>query len=167
MTARLFWNLSCDTSGFILEKSFILKAVYGIAAVIFTLILVAVGFSGTCNLIPDAETSATTWNYSDGDLIFITDGKTPIETPDAGAYSWPEKGMLLFEFDEAVTVAQVRVFTGTNEGPLYLDAYLGGRRHDEGGYRAPNGTLKASLKDSSRTENGWIDFSTLIQQNSM
>lgn len=131
---------------------------YSFAVFFASILLVSVGIARIYDLTPDAVTRATTWNYYEGELAYLTDGKTPIETPDAGVFTWLEKGILLIEFPEPVELAQVRVFTGERVGKLTLDAYLGGRRHEYGGYRAPKGELKASLIDASMASNSWLDF---------
>ena len=109
---------------------------------VLSLLIVSAVLARRADLTPDAVTRATTWNSYEGELSFLTDSETPENNPNAGVFTWPEKGIIVMEFPQATHIGQVRIYTGDNASSLQIGVYLGGRRMDDGGGRDPEGEQK-------------------------
>ena len=109
------------------------------------------------NVSPDAVTRATVWNRYEGDLAFLGDGKVPPIDADAEALVWQGGGVLVFEWDEPLTLEKVRVYIGEIGNNYAVDAYLGGRLDESGAIREPEGVQTAHVEDNARVVGQWTE----------
>ena len=109
------------------------------------------------NLAVDAHTRATTWNDHEGDPAWLSDGLFP-PAAEARPFTWKTKGILVFEWGEAVEVERVRIRVGAVANDYQVRAFVGGRLEEEGAAREPPGEQTARAEDYSRTVDGWVEI---------
>ena len=111
------------------------------------------------NLAPDAVSRASTWNEHTGDVAWLTDGLIPPSEQEAARpFVWSSKGMLAFEWDQVLPIAQVRVCVGAADSDFEVRTYVGGRLQEDGSTRDPQGERTATVADHSGASNTWIVF---------
>jgi len=124
----------------------------------FLLLVVALGATEV-NIAPDAVTRATQgYNEYEGELAFLTDGLYPGSDDTAEAFVWPNKGNLVFQFDEPRQVAGLRIYVGEDAGAYQAVAYLGARFGKDGQTDAALAVVAADTVDFEFQENTWVDL---------
>ena len=121
----------------------------------------ALSFAASRNISPDAVSRATTYNSSEGDVAWLSDGEVPPDNPDARAFIWHTKGILAFEWEESLPLERVRIRVGAVDNDYQIRTYLGGRLDESGVVRDPEGERTATLEEHSRTPNVWVEMELL------
>ena len=110
------------------------------------------------NIAPDAVTRATEgYNEYEGDLAYLTDGLHPGNHEDAGAFVWPSKGNLIFEFEEARPMAGMRIYVGDDAGYYWIAAYRGAFFGETGQTNAAEAVLVADVNALDQQANTWVE----------
>ena len=130
------------------------------APLVFALLGMAapLSFAASRNISPDAVSRATTYNSSEGDVAWLSDGEVPPENPDARAFIWHTKGILAFEWEESLPLERVRIRVGAVDNDYQIRTYLGGRLDESGVVRDPEGERTATQEEHSRTPNVWVEI---------
>ena len=134
------------------------------ARALFTAILVGIAGAGWVraagpNIAVDAVTRATTgYNQYQGKLADLTDGADPDNASDPGAFRWPNKGDLIFQFNHPRRVDGVRIYVGEDAGAYQVTAYLGAEYGRNGQTVLENAVILAKAHDFSFRKHGWTDL---------
>lgn len=128
-------------------------------AILWSLGLMAGLGAAEVNIAPDAVTSATQgYNYYEGDLSFLTDGLYPGNSDRPGAFIWPTKGNLVFQFAEPRQVSSLRIYVGDDAGIYTVLAYRGARLGESGQTETGNAELVADAFNADLQVNAWVEL---------
>ena len=115
--------------------------------------------TGLRNVAPDAVTKATEgYNFYTGELATLTDGKHPDNDESPEIFQWGNKGILVFELPEPVSISEVRVRVGENAAPYIATFYLGAKLGAGGQARDPEGERKGILENYEFRTHQWVSL---------
>jgi hypothetical protein len=126
---------------------------------IWCLLLVAGLGAAPVNIAPDAVTHATEgYNTYEGQLAFLADGLYPGTSDNPGAFVWPSKGNLIFQFEAPRLISGVRLCVGGNAGLYVLVAYRGARLGADGQTDTRDAEEIADAFNDEFQENTWVEL---------
>jgi hypothetical protein len=131
----------------------------GVNTAVAGLLLVAAVWAADRNVAPDAVTRATRgYNTYEGDLASLTDGQYPGHSTAPGAFAWPNKGNLVFQFERPRRVTAVRIYVGGDAGGYQVRAYRGARLSDEGQTVLDSAAVLATATDFRFEADSWVEL---------
>ena len=111
------------------------------------------------NIAPDAVTRATTgYNEYEGALAHLTDGEHPDNAPEPGAFTWPNKGNLIFQFDRPLRIEGLRLYVGDDAGAYQVRAYVGAEYSAEGQTTLDGAVVLADAHNFDFRKNDWTEL---------
>ena len=125
----------------------------------FVLLGTGVVLGGLRNLAPDAVTRATQgYNIYEGDMAYLADGKYPGNSDAPGAFTWLNKGNLVFTFVQHEEIVKLRLFVGEDAGAYQATAYRGARFGEDGQTRTAGATVVARAENFDFVTNDWVEL---------
>lgn len=130
------------------------------ALIMFVLLLGAgIALGRLRNLAPDAVTRATQgYNVYEGDIAYLTDGKYPGNSDAPGAFTWPNKGDIVFTFPRPEEIAKIRLFVGDDAGAYQATAYQGAMFGADGQTLTGGATVVTRVENSDFVTNDWVEL---------
>jgi hypothetical protein len=111
------------------------------------------------NIAPDAVTRATTgYNEYEGELAYLTDGEYPGNAPEPGAFTWPNKGNLIFQFDRPLRIDGLRLYVGDDAGAYQVMAYSGAEYSVEGQTVLDGAVVLTDAHNFDFRKNNWTEL---------
>ena len=111
------------------------------------------------NIAPDAVTQATRgYNAYEGDLACLTDGLYPGNGAAPDLFVWPNKGNLIFRFEQARSVEGVRLRVGGDAGAYGAVAYLGARLGEDGQTQTEGAVMVGDVYNQDFVADTWVEM---------
>ena len=115
--------------------------------------------AGLRNVAPDAVTKATEgYNFYTGELAYLTDGKHPGNDESPEIFQWGNKGILVFELPEPVSISEVRICVGENAAPYAVTFSLGTKLGADGQSKDPEGERKGTVENYDFATHQWVSL---------
>ena len=111
------------------------------------------------NIAPDALTRATQgYNTYEGELAWLSDGLYPENSDEPGVFIWPNKGNLVFQFDEPRAVRGLRMRVGGDAGAYEAWAYRNAEFGEDGQTVGRDMEVLADVLNDEFAENAWVEL---------
>lgn len=111
------------------------------------------------NIAPDAVTQATRgYNVYEGEIAYLTDGFYPDNNESSALFVWPNKGNLIFQFEEARAVEGVRLCVGSDAGAYGAIAYLGATLGEDGQTQTDGAVMVGDVYNQEFVADTWVEL---------